>query len=154
MTDVVLSSVATRLPRLSRRELMGGAMALAAVASLPRLGALASLLERTPATVLEFSRFEGLVGESFTLAGAPLGLGSLVLDQVRPLRSYGGRPTVSRPDASFSLLFRSPTTSALGQDVYTLKHRSSGAMSLLLVPLQSDAQGNYLEAVINRSVPR
>ena len=50
----------------------------------------------------------------------------------------------------FSLEFRGPLDSFLGQGVRNFEHDALGKFELFIVPVQQDAQGFYYEAVFNR----
>lgn len=154
MSEALLTGFPLPGRMLSRRELIGGVAVLAVAAALPNLGRVTNRWSGSEVRVFDRSDFESLVGESFVLRGAPLGVRSLELHQVRADRFAPPQAKEAAGSRSFSLLFRSPSTRALGQDVYQLQHRSLGAMSLLMVPMQPDSGGNYLEAVFNHAVPR
>jgi hypothetical protein len=50
----------------------------------------------------------------------------------------------------FSLVFRSAGDQVFPQKIYTLHHPELGTFALFLVPIRSDGQGVYYEAVFNR----
>src|SRR5690242_528269 len=50
----------------------------------------------------------------------------------------------------FSLEFRGPLNSFLGQGVRNFEHDQMGNFELFIVPVQQDTQGFYYEAVFNR----
>jgi hypothetical protein len=50
----------------------------------------------------------------------------------------------------FSLTFRGPKESFLGQGTREIRHEQLGDFPLFIVPIREDAQGYYYEAVFNR----
>lgn len=50
----------------------------------------------------------------------------------------------------FTIVFRGPLGSFLGQGVRDFKHDQMGQFELFIVPIRQDAQGFYYEAVFNR----
>ena len=51
---------------------------------------------------------------------------------------------------TFSLVFRVPADVPAVQGTYQLENEELGAVDLFLVPIRSDEQGLYLEALFNR----
>ena len=50
----------------------------------------------------------------------------------------------------FSIFFRGPASSLLGQRTYELVHQRLGTLQIFLVPISKDEQGFKYEAVFNR----
>ena len=50
----------------------------------------------------------------------------------------------------FSIFFRGPASSLLGQRTYELVHRKLGTLQIFLVPISKDEHGYKYEAVFNR----
>jgi hypothetical protein len=86
--------------------------------------------------------FEPHTGDNYRLVpadGAPV---DVVLASVT---AAGEAPADHR--APFSLEFRAPLTSTLGQGSYRVEHGSSEAIELFLVPIGPDADGMLYQAV-------
>jgi hypothetical protein len=102
-------------------------------------------LAESRAMLEEYTRatFDPHVGTSFRLLreGAP-GV-ELMLVEVGDI----GR---ERDGRSFSLLFRAPAASGLGQGTVELEHERLGSVVIFLVPVGADADGVRYEAVFNR----
>jgi hypothetical protein len=54
----------------------------------------------------------------------------------------------------FSIVFRIPNETNLGQGQRAIEHDQMGDFSLFLVPIGRDEQGTYYEAVFNRLVKK
>lgn len=54
-----------------------------------------------------------------------------------------------RPAPAFRLIFRSPERYRLPQGVYALVHPTHGALEVMMVPIQPDAQGALFEVIFN-----
>lgn len=67
----------------------------------------------------------------------------LQLDEVSELR-------MSDHQEQFSILFRGPNETFLGQGIRHLSHERLGDFDLFLVPISQDAQGYCYESVFNR----
>ena len=76
----------------------------------------------------------------------------LELIEVSNLKNPGSRKRIEKSDTSFSLLFKGPTGSPLGQDNYMTDHPNIGTFPMFLVPIGEDSEGRYYEAVFNRRV--
>src|SRR5215213_561167 len=50
----------------------------------------------------------------------------------------------------FSIIFRGPLTTFLGQGVHIFSHDQIGQFELFIVPIRQDEQGFYYEAIFNR----
>ncbi len=58
----------------------------------------------------------------------------------------------ARGQESFSLLFRGPSEPLLPQSIQLMRHPVLGEMSLFMVPLRQNSEGNFYEVVFNRLV--
>lgn len=54
----------------------------------------------------------------------------------------------------FSVVFRTPNESFLGQGMRAFEHDEMGAFELFIVPIERDDEGTYYEAVFNRMVKK
>lgn len=88
--------------------------------------------------------FRALLGESVDLRTPDGRRGMLEAVEVREYPVGESWPFAHRP---FSVLFRGPSATAMGQDVYRVAHPSIGAHDLLLVPVVSDPGTALYEAV-------
>jgi len=59
---------------------------------------------------------------------------------------------VSPRQERFSIIFRGPNETLLGQGMHYFKHDQMGEFDLFLVPISQDDRGTYYEAVFNRLV--
>lgn len=57
---------------------------------------------------------------------------------------------VSARQEEFSIVFRGPGDTALGQGIRRLNHEQMGEFDLFLVPISRDAEGYRYESVFNR----
>jgi len=74
-------------------------------------------------------------------------------DRTVPLKLIEFKEASSNPgDEQFSLLFHGPTHFVLPQQSYQLKHDYMGEFDLFLVPVGSDRNGLYYEAVFDRII--
>src|SRR3954463_8100248 len=60
-----------------------------------------------------------------------------------------GRPSTTRKQSPFSLLFKGTRDNLLPQQLYRIEHETLGPMDLFIVPVQPDKDGYYYEAVFN-----
>lgn len=89
--------------------------------------------------------FSQCVGECFGVKPSTDRQVMLTLLEATPLVPHRGAP---RQDP-FSLVFRAARGTALGQGSYTLAHPRLGEMTLFLVPIGPDHEGEALEGVFN-----
>jgi hypothetical protein len=94
---------------------------------------------------LTADHFSDLVGSRFGVETEPGRFMAVELIEVNRLTDHG-KPGFRRP---FSLVFRVPGGTRLGQDVYRIRHRRVGTMAALLVPVDLPARYNHLETVIS-----
>ena len=90
--------------------------------------------------------FEPLVGQNFTLAQEGLDEtieGELVEAKASP---YEAAPKAIRDP--FNILFRLDPQYAPHQCVCTISHDAIGSMTLLLVPVEADEKGYYMEGIL------
>jgi uncharacterized protein DUF6916 len=67
----------------------------------------------------------------------------LELTEVSPLKLYPRQE-------EFSVLFRGPLNTFLGQGVRPFSHEQLGEFELFIVPIRQDDKGFYYEAIFNR----
>lgn len=63
-----------------------------------------------------------------------------------------GTPTAGKPtrQEAFSLVFRGPADTALGQGIFNLSQAGTDTVdAIFLVPIAADEQGRYYEAIFN-----
>lgn len=133
---------------LSRRKFFrAGAVTVAGVS----IGAacVPESAERIPGDLSQMHQhtFEAELGSSFLMAsgGSPFSeLKLIAVDDLSVRMPEGQRGEV------FSAVFLGPKTPALPQDIYRLEHPRLGGFSLMLVPVGSREDGQFLEAVFNR----
>ena len=63
------------------------------------------------------------------------------------------KPTVTRRQEFFSIIFRGPRDRFLPQSTYHMEHDKLGQFDLFLVPVEQDQNGYYYQAVFNRLYP-
>jgi hypothetical protein len=88
--------------------------------------------------------FEPLIGDTFTATPA-LGGEALTLALTSCVESPHARPD----HPAFSLLFHSPATGHLPQQIFSIEHAELGRFDLFLVPLGPDGDRMRYEAVVN-----
>jgi len=54
----------------------------------------------------------------------------------------------------FSVVFRAPNETFLGQGMRPFQHDEMGAFDLFIVPIERDDEGTYYEAVFNRLIKK
>ena len=102
--------------------------------------------KRQPATQpIRLNQFVDCIGEHFELDAAGSRKGELTLVEAKALATGGGLPR----EEPFALLFRAPPGCELGQGIVRLQRRDTGSLELFLVPVASDNEGVYFEAVFN-----
>jgi hypothetical protein len=98
--------------------------------------------------MLEFAQFQPHVGTRFRARLEDGTVMELELTEAQALNDRARRPRgLSR--APFSLVFRGPAGAPRPQRIYALEHPSLGGLSIFLVPLGPDDQGQLYEAVFN-----
>jgi hypothetical protein len=60
-----------------------------------------------------------------------------------------GRKSAPEKRSGFGLLFKGAKDNLLPQQVYRIEHDKLEAMDLFIVPIRSDKDGNYYEAIFN-----
>jgi hypothetical protein len=141
-----VTKVGRSASQLSRRTFVGSAVAAAAtgLAVLRSPVSFAAAAGRRGASPLTRSAFTPLLGHSFSLS-APGVKTQAVLDSVADVPGApSGSPTC------FSLLFRAPAGTPLGQATYTVAHGSGATWPLFAVPVDLGRSAQLLQAVINR----
>jgi hypothetical protein len=142
---------------LSRREFVAGAAVVLAGGVLwaigNRVGA-TGRLQWAPSWALIRSTFLNLLGQTFQVRLVPSGELAVQLVEVRDLQSARVKGSTAAAGAEsenrFSILFRGPAGRPLGQGTYDFSYERMGAFSLFIVPMASDADARYYEAVFNR----
>lgn len=129
---------------LSRRRMLQGGVAMAALATSPLrwVGtALAAPAGTVSASWLSRATFVPLVGSQFG-AGSGRSRTVLTLVAVRDL------PSVPATDGRFSLLLRGPST--LRQGTWPLHHETLGDSTLFIVPIGPPTSVRNYEVIVNR----
>lgn len=97
--------------------------------------------------------FAAVLESPFTLDLGEAGALTLTLAEATSLGGSGPDPEAAGPDAAaaprepFSLVFRGPLESQLGQGTYALQHETLGVLAIFLVPVARDAEAMRYEAV-------
>lgn len=99
-------------------------------------------IAETLPTRVEFSEQAGTVFEAELSEGGKLEMTLAGLEE----------HVISEVQENFSLLFKAPAGTPPAQGIYRLSHEHLGVMDIFLVPVKSDADGLYLEAVFNNFV--
>jgi hypothetical protein len=111
-------------------------------------------LQWVSALALTRSTFANLLGQTFQIRSVPSGELAAQLVEVRDLPSarFRGSPAAASAESEnrFSILFRGPADTPLGQGTYEFSHTQLGAFSLFIVPMASDMDTRDYEAVFNR----
>ena len=97
------------------------------------------------AEMLTLSDFSPLVGETFQLNFEDSEHTELKLIEAEELPARGN-PTERKP---FSLMFRAARDCGLWQGIMKMKHESTGAIELFMVPIGEDDEGMYFQALFN-----
>ena len=97
--------------------------------------------------VLNKVSFSEHLGENFRLHHGSSNVVEVELIEVSDLGSGSSR-AVGRRDP-FSIVFRGPHDSPLGQGTYKIEHGQMGAFDLFVVPIGPDKEGLCYEAIFN-----
>ncbi len=92
------------------------------------------------------SDFTLRLGEVFKVRKSPLEEVGIELAEVAGISSS----MPSYAEESFSAVFRGPQDRPLEQDTYAVEHATMGAFPLFIVPVYSDGEGLYYQAIFNR----
>ena len=96
-------------------------------------------------TLPDLAAFSALVGETFCLEERADDRVEFELEEATALKAHRGVPRQN----PFSLVFRAPPTCRLPQAMYALRHEELGEIHFFLVPIGSDEEGVFFEAVFN-----
>ena len=100
---------------------------------------------------LTLEHFAGRLNQTFYLTIEAIQLEMELVEAegiVRPPRR--GTPKGRVREQPFSIVFRGPNETPLGQGMYNMRHDEIGDFSgIFLVPIAADEQGRYYEAVFN-----
>lgn len=106
-----------------------------------------------PVPALRRSLFSGRLADTFWIESDGSNRVAATLTRVRDLHSQAalGRhvPAEQLAEQCFSLVLRTVGSPRLQQDVYGLHNAALGQLTLLLVPMISDGDAHFYEAVIN-----
>ena len=95
---------------------------------------------------LTYDSFAPLVGSAF-VASADGGPVELSLVEATDTGTAGGVSLQGQSRTQFVLEFRGPATSPLAQGTYELRNDALGTVPIFFVPVRSDADACYYEAV-------
>jgi len=112
--------------------------------------------KRDPVYNLTRSRFTPHLGDQFSVLTDDAQTISLNLFQINDLNSLPvsrGRDERSDKELSFSLIFFGPLDQPMKQQVCAFKHKAFDQFKLLIVPVGSDDNVRFYEAVFNRLYP-
>ncbi len=103
-------------------------------------------METTTDVGLVFEDFKDRVGSAFMVLDQGRPVISLTLEEATLLPVRNG-PAAKRPP--FSLIFIGDGEQFLGQELYELRHKIMGDITLFLVPVGMDERGIQYQALFN-----
>ena len=149
----------------TRRAVVAGPVALAAVATLPTASAaLTPASETAPAATATITSgpprwdtataevLEKFVGQRFKVRTAENGSVILRLKSVEPVRSGPARPADLPRAEGVSAIFESPDQDALvqlGHQTHIVRHRQLGTAALFMGPVPTLDGGPVIEVILN-----
>jgi len=99
------------------------------------------------------STFAARLGETFQVRADSARVG-LQLVKVSDLYSVAPQPAHAQPgrttEENFSILFRGPSDQSIVQGTYDFAHDRMGGFPLFIVPMASEKDARYYEAIFNR----
>jgi hypothetical protein len=99
------------------------------------------------ATGLSLAAFKSQLGTSFQINHQATKVNVKLVN----IESFASRKQTAAGKEGFSLIFRGPQETTLGQDTYLIEHKELGMFSFLVVPVGTkDTRTPHYEAVINR----
>jgi hypothetical protein len=99
-----------------------------------------------PSSFLNMQSFNQCLGTSFFVKDSNSKATAFKLIEVYNWQ----RNSVTTRKECFSLIFRAPDSTRLGQNTYAVEHDSLGNFQLFVVPIRRNDNGRYYEAVFNR----
>jgi hypothetical protein len=89
------------------------------------------------------------LNQLFTMIDGSGAARELELVEITPQGQQGAPEATGEKVDPFSLLFRAEVGSGLNQGLYEFRHATLETMSIFIVPVGADTQGEYYEAVFN-----
>jgi hypothetical protein len=93
--------------------------------------------------------FSRCLNQLFTMTDGSGTARELELVEIAPRGQQGAAEPIGEEVYSFSLLFRAGVGSGLNQGLYEFRHPALETMSIFIVPVGADTEGEYYEAVFN-----